>query len=149
MTAPTSWLLDTNILSEMMGSNPEPRVAGFLDEAAPQGIGLAAVTVWEILDGIGLLAPGKRRDDIADRFQGLLDDLFEDRLFDWTAVDARICARIMEDKRRKGEPLDSHLPDAMLAATAIRCDSVIVTRNESEFRNTGAKVANPWTRESR
>ena len=145
MTAPVSWLLDTNILSEMMRPNPEARVTEFLDEIAPAGIGLAAITVWEILNGIGRLNPGKRREDIAARFQGMLDDLFEDRVLDWTAVDARVCARIMEDKRRRGEPLDSHLPDAMLAGTAIRCGCTIVTRNESEFRNTGAKAINPWT----
>ena len=145
MTAPTSWLLDTNILSEMMRPNPESRVANFLDEIAPEGIGLAAITVWEILNGIGQLDPGKRRDDIAERFQRIVDVIFDDRIFDWTAADAEVCARIMEDKRRRGEPRDSHLPDAMLAGTAIRCGCVIVTRNESEFLNTGAKVVNPWT----
>ena len=145
MTAPTSWLLDTSILSEMMRPNPQPRIADFLDEIAPEGIGLAAITVWEILNGIGQLDSGKRRNDIADRFQRIVDDFFEDRIFDWTLADAETCARIMEDKRRRGEPLDSHLPDAMLAGTAIRCGCVIVTRNESEFVNTGAKVVNPWT----
>ncbi len=145
MTAPTSWLLDTSILSEMMRPNPQPRIADFLDEIAPEGIGLAVITVWEILNGIGQLDSGKRRNDIADRFQRIVDDFFEDRIFDWTLADAETCARIMEDKRRRGEPLDSHLPDAMLAGTAIRCGCVIVTRNESEFVNTGAKVVNPWT----
>lgn len=145
MTVPVSWLLDTNILSEMMRPNPEPRVANFLDEIAPDGIGLAVITVWEILNGIGQLDPGKRRDDIAERFQRIVGDIFENRVFDWTPADAEVCARIMEDKRRRGEPLDSHLPDAMLASTAIRSGCVIVTRNESEFLNTGAKVVNPWT----
>ena len=144
MTSPVAWLLDTNVLSEMMRSNPEPRVAGFLDRIAGEGIGLAAITVWEILNGIGHLDPGQRREDLAERFQGILDDFFEDRILDWTAADARACARIMEEKRRRGEPLDSHLPDAMLAGTAISNGLAIVTRNEREFRNTGAEVVNPW-----
>ena len=147
MTAPTAWLLDTNVLSEMMHPNPEPSVAGFLDEIAPEGIGLATITVWEILNGIGQLDSGRRREGIADRFQGMLNDIFEDRIFDWTAADAKVCARIMEDKRRRGEPLDSHLPDAMLAGTAVSRGLAIVTRNESEFRNTSAKAVNPWTEE--
>ena len=144
MTSPVAWLLDTNVLSEMMRPNPEPRVAGFLDRIAGEGIGLAAITVWEILNGIGHLDPGQRREDLAERFQGILDDFFEDRILDWTAADARACARIMEEKRRRGEPLDSHLPDAMLAGTAISNGLAIVTRNEREFRNTGAEVVNPW-----
>ncbi len=146
MTAPVSWLLDTNVLSEMMRPNPEPRVAGFLDEIASEGIGIATITIWEILNGIGQLDPGKRRNNVAEQFERLLDHIFEDRVFDWTVTDAEICARVMEAKRRRGEPL-SHLPDAMLAGTAIRCGCVIVTRNEKDFRNSGAKVVNPWTTE--
>ena len=149
MTAPTAWLLDTNVLSEMMRPNPEPCVAGFLDRIAADGIGLAAITVWEILNGIGRLTPGRRREDIAERFQGMLDDIFEDRIFDWTAADAQVCARIMEGKRRRGESLDSHLPDAMLAGTAVRHGLAIVTRNENAFRHTGAEAVNPWAEEPR
>ncbi len=145
MTAPTAWLLDTNVVSEMMRTRPEPRVAEFLDSIAAKGIGLAAITVWEILNGIGRLDPGQRREDLAERFQWLLDDFFEDRIFDWSIADARACALVMEKKRRRGESLDSHLPDAMLVGTALHHGLSIVTRNEQEFRNTGAKAVNPWS----
>ena len=144
MIPSVAWLLDTNVVSEMMRSNPEPRVAGFLDRIAGEGIGLAAITVWEILNGIGRLDSGQHREDLAERFQGILDDFFEGRILDWSAADARACTRIMEDKRRGGEPLDSHLPDAMLAGTAVSHGLTIVTRNEQEFRNTGAEIVNPW-----
>ena len=149
MTAPVSWLLDTNVVSEMMRPKPAQQVVGFLDAIAAEGIGLSSVTVWEILNGIGRLDHGQRREDIAERFQGLLDDIFEERVLDWTAADAQACARIMETKRRRGEPLDSHLPDAMIAGTAVRHGLTIVTRNESEFLNTGARAVNPWTRQPR
>ena len=145
MMARTTWLLDTNVVSEMMRRSPERRVMGFLDGIAADGLGLAAITVWEILNGIGRLEPGHRRDDLTERFQGMLDDLFEARVFDWTVADARACAVIMERKRRRGEPLDSHLPDAMIAGTAVRHGFGIVTRNEREFRHTGAETVNPWT----
>ena len=144
MNAPVGWLLDANVVSEMMRPHPEPCVAAFLDEIADQGIGLASITVWEILNGIGLLDSGRRRDALAERFQNLLDDLFDERIFDWTLDDARECARIMEEKRRRGEALEDHLPDAFLAATAARHGLTIVTRNASEFRNTGVEVVNPW-----
>ena len=100
MTAPVAWLLDTNTISEMMRPKPVPQVAKFLDRIAGEGIGLASITVWEILNGIGRLDPGRRRDDLVERFQGLLDELFEGRIFDWTLADAQACARIMEEKRR-------------------------------------------------
>lgn len=140
-----AWLLDANVVSEMMRPKPDERVVDFLDQIAEDGsIGLASITVWEILNGIGRLDPGRRRNELFDRLQDLLDDLFEKHVFDWTLADARSCAGIMEDKRRRGEPLDDHLADAFLAAIAVRLGSTVVTRNVSEFRNTGVGVVNPW-----
>ncbi len=144
MIAPLAWLIDTNVISEMMRSRPEPRVTTFLDSIADEGLGLASITVWEILDGLGRLDPGRRRNNLADRFLDLLEELFESRIIEWSLIDAHTCAQIMEDKRRHGEPLDDHLPDAFLAATAATRGLAIVTRNESEFRNTGVKTVNPW-----
>ena len=83
---------------------------------------------------------------MAERFQDLLDELFAQRIVDWTRDHARTCARIMEQKRRRGESLDDHLPDAFLAATAAHLGVAVVTRNTSQFRNTGAEVVDPWTR---
>ena len=145
MNAPIAWLLDANVVSEMMRPSPEPRVAAFLDGIAGEGIGLSAITVWEILNGIGRHAPGRRRNDLAERFRHLLDDLFEDCVVDWTLADAQACASLMEEKRRRGEPLDDHLPDAFLAAAAIRRGLAVATRNMSEFRHTGVEAVDPWT----
>ena len=145
MNIPLAWLLDTNIVSEMMRPYPEPRVAGFLDAIDAEGSCIAAITVWEIFNGIGRLEPGQRREDMLKRFQGMLVDIFDERVIDWTGTDARLCAHIMEEKRRRGEPLDSHLPAAMIAATAVHHGFALVTRNEGEFRHTGAKTVNPWS----
>ena len=139
-----SYLIDTNVVSEMMRPRPEPRVAGFLDSIADEGLGLASVTVWEVLDGIGRLDPGRRRRDLADRFQELLEVLFEDRIVEWSLADAKACAKIMEEKRRRGEPLNDHVPDAFLAAAATTRGLAIVTRNTGEFRNTGVETVDPW-----
>ena len=147
MTAPLAWLIDTNVVSEMMRPRPDPRVAAFLDSIADEGLGLSSVTVWEVLDGIGRINPGRRRRDLADRFQDLLDELFEDRIIDWSQADAQACARIMEDKRRRGEPLDDHVPDAFLAAAAATRGLAIVTRNTGEFRSTGIETVDPWAAE--
>ena len=144
MTAPLAWLLDTNVVSEMMRPRPEPRVAAFLDSVAREGLGLATVTIWEVLDGIGRLPAGRRRNTLAERFHDLLDELFEDRIVDWSLTDARACARIMEERRRRGEPLDDHVPDAFLAAAAASRGLAILTRNTGEFRNTGVDAVDPW-----
>ncbi|MDD9983399.1 MAG: PIN domain-containing protein [Gammaproteobacteria bacterium] len=125
----------------MMRPQPEPHVAAFLDAIEAEGIGLAPITVCEVLDVINRLASGRRRRGLADRFH----DLFENRIVEWTLADARACARIMKDKRRRGEALDDHVPDAFLAAAAATRGLAVVTRNTGEFRNTGVETVNPWT----
>lgn len=132
------WLPDTNVVSEMMQPSPEPRIAAYLDSIADEGVGLAAVTMWEILDGFGRPNPDRHRDDLIEQFQDLLDELFEDRIVDWTVADALACARIMEDKHRQGEPLDDHLPDAILASTAA-CPGLTI-----DTWNTGVEFVDPW-----
>lgn len=148
MSARVSWLLDTNVVSETMRPAPEPRVVYCIDRLAPFGIGLSSVTAWEAFNGIGLLEPGRRREDLARRFQRLLDDLFQGRVLPWTIDDARSCARIMETRRREGRPLDGSLPDAMLAGAALSRKIGIVTRNVNDFRNVGVKIVDPWTADS-
>ncbi len=51
----------------------------------------------------------------------------------------------MEEKRRRGEPLDDHIPDAFLAGAAATRGLTVVTRNTREFRNTGVTVVDPWS----
>ena len=128
----------------MMRRHPNPQVAQFLDSVADDGLHVSAITVWEVLNGIGRLDSPPRRRNLAARFEDVLNEIFENRILEWTAADARECARIMEEKRRRGEPLDKHLPDAMLGGTAVGRDLVVVTRNTRDFHNTGVEVVDPW-----
>jgi len=126
-----------------MRSQPDQRVIRLLSTIPPQHVGLSSVTVWEILNGIGQLEPGRQRTNLAERFHSALLGL-EDRVLDWTVDDARACADIMEARRRLGRPLDAQLPDALLAATAVRRGLTIITRNTRDFEGTGAQTVNPW-----
>ena len=88
-----AYLLDANVVSEMMRPIPEPRVAAVLDRIDEGAIGLASITIWEILDGVGRLEQGKRRDDLAERFQGVRRRRVRRAYFShWTVDDARTCA---------------------------------------------------------
>lgn len=48
-------ILDTNVISELMRPDPDMRVLGWLDEQAKGNIGITAISVTEILYGIGSL----------------------------------------------------------------------------------------------
>ena len=147
MTGPVVWLLDTNVVSEMMRPNPDPRVTAFLDANPREEMAISVVTVWEIEKGVGRVDPGRRREDLARRFRDTAEEFFGDRVLAWTGEDGRACARIMEIKRRRGESLDAQLPDAMIASIARRRGLAVVTRDTAEFRNTGVDVVNPWLTE--
>lgn len=140
------WLLDTNVVSELMETQPNVAVTEFVDEIYFEGIALAVISVYEILKGISLLEPGKKREDLTERFNYMLSRLFKNRIYDWTEEHAKVCVQIMEEKRRRGESLDDHLQDAMIASTAKFHGLTIVTRNEKDFRNTGVEIINPWLR---
>jgi len=143
VTSRLSWLLDTNVASELMRARTDRRVARFLSRIANEQVGLAAISVWEVLNGIRRLPAGRRRSALDTRCRNVLDS-YRDRVLPWTEDDARVCARIMEEKRRRGESLDAQLPDAFLAAVAVRRGLTIVTRNTRDFENTGARTVNPW-----
>lgn len=145
MTESPTCLLDTNVVSEMMKQAPDPTVSEFLDrELRREVLGLAVITVFEILNGIGRLPGGQRRDTIAAGFEGVLTHLFDNRIIAWDEAAARASAVIMEKRRRMGESLDDHFQDAMLAGIALNRNLKIVTRNDREFQNTGVTILNPW-----
>ena len=145
MTDSVTCLLDTNVVSELMKQRPDPVVSEYLDvKLKREVLGLAVITVFEILNGIGRLPAGRRRETIAAGFEGVLTTLFDDRIVSWGLSDAAACAEIMENRRRSGESLDDHFQDAMLAGTAFNRNLKIVTRNDGEFRNIGVTVLNPW-----
>ena len=129
MTAPLAWLINARVISEMMRRRLEPRVATDLDLITEEGLGFASITAWKIFDSIGRAPSSHRRDDLAGRSHGLLDELFKDRDVEWSLADACTRAQIPEGNRQRGEPLRCHAPDSFLAAAAAYCGLVALTRN--------------------
>lgn len=116
MTDTLVYLLDTNVLSEMMRPIPSGQVSDFLDRTRNEGHGISAVTVWEIEYGIRRLDDGKRRRDLKCMFDGVLAELFKNRIFPWEDQDAALCAEIMEGRRRADMRLVQTLDLAYLLA---------------------------------
>jgi predicted nucleic acid-binding protein len=139
------YLLDTNVVSELMRPEPSARVLDWIDAAGVSGLAIAAVTRWEIRYGLALLPEGKRRDELILRFDGFLAELLGAGVLDFTSSAAEACAEIMARKRALGEPLDDHLPDAMIAGTAAAAGFTVATRNRAEFRNCGLPLVDPWS----
>lgn len=139
----SGFLLDTNIISELVKPRPEPKVTRWIDETDESLLFLSVLTLGEIRKGIASLKDASRRvsletwldHDLALRFMSrilFIDQAVADR---WGRIAAAALAA------------NAPLPviDGLLAATAIQHNLTLVTRNTTDVAATAVAVFNPWT----
>jgi predicted nucleic acid-binding protein len=133
-----SYLLDTNMVSEVMKPAPEPSVLEWLEQNEDECF-LSAITVGEIERGIALLPTGRKKTRLQNAFQVFLQAT-EERVLSFDVAVARRWAALTGSAQRKGR----HLPvlDSMIEATALHWDLTIVSRNVSDFIE--AATFDPW-----
>ena len=136
------FLLDTCVVSEFARPRPAASVTGWLAAQREEDLYLSVLTLGEIQKGIAALADGRRQ----ARLQAWLDDdlqqRFGGRIVGITAQVALLWGRISGEAARRGRPVP--VIDALIAASASAIDATVVTRNESDLRNAGARTFNPW-----
>jgi predicted nucleic acid-binding protein len=138
----SGFLLDTNCISEVVRSKPEPRVLDWMQAADESLLYLSVLTLGEIRKGVAGLAQGKRRTHLETWLELDLQARFSGRIL---AIDAPIADRwglLAAEAKRKGRALSAI--DGLLAATALHHNLTIVSRNVSDFMHTHAAVLNPW-----
>ena len=140
----SGFLLDTNVLSELMREHPDADVRGWFAQNMRSAMSVSAVTLAEILTGIALLPAGKRRAALAIAAEQMFEQDFAGRCLAFDAVAARNYALIVADRTRRGLPISTE--DAQIAAIALAAGLTVVTRNTKDFENIdGLKLANPWS----
>jgi predicted nucleic acid-binding protein len=65
-------ILDTNVLSGLMRSTPDPLVVRWLDEQPAPSLWTTSVTLFEVRHGLLSLPAGRRRTQLQDAFEQLL-----------------------------------------------------------------------------
>jgi predicted nucleic acid-binding protein len=136
-------LLDTNVVSEVMRSQPEPAVIDWLNRADAAELYLSAVSVGEIEFGIDVLPDGRRKDDLRARFKQFLARAFAYRTLPFDDQAAQCYGPIMGARRRAGRPMPA--PDGQIAAIALARGMAVATRNVGDFSDCGVDLVNPWT----
>ena len=135
-------LLDTNVLSELMKSAPEPHALEWLDTLSPSECYLSAITKAEIELGIALLPEGKRKVDLKTAAELMFDE-FPDRCLSFNSTAASKYADIVAERTRIGRPIS--VEDAQIAAIAVTHEMLLATRNSSDFECIdGLTILNPW-----
>lgn len=136
------FILDTNVVSELVRATPHARVLSWIRLQRPTDLFLAAVTLGEIVRGVVRLPTSSRRSKLEAWVTELLPRQFAGRILAFDQQAAVIWGELMGTADRTGRPRAS--ADAQIAATAIRHDLVLVTRNMPDFKELISALVNPW-----
>lgn len=135
-------ILDTNVLSELMRSAPEPAVLAWLDEQAAESVWLTSITLFEARLGLALLPNGKRRRTLEDSFEQLLVHELEHRVLAFDAEAAAQAAKLGAARQQVGRVVD--VRDTQIAGIAMARRATLATRNLKHFDDLTTPVFNPW-----
>ena len=118
-----------------------PRVRERLSKQDRRALRITAITVAEILYGIGRLANGKRKtvlrtaaDDVFTRFAN--------DVLSFEIAAATVLPQIIDRRDRRGTPISGF--DAQIAAICRVHGASLATRNEKDFSDLGIELINPW-----
>lgn len=133
-----SYLLDTNVISEVRRSSPDPGVASWFEQAAGEDLFLSVLVVGEIRQGIERLrSRDAKQAEVFERWLELLHQDFQDRLLPVSAAVAEAWGKL-----NARSPLP--VIDSLLAATALVHGLTFVTRDTSKLEKTGVALLDPW-----
>ena len=138
----SGFLLDTNVISELVKPKPDDRLLRWIEETDESILFLSVLTLGEIRNGVQRLRSGLRRGRLESWLQTDLPSRFYGRIL---PVDAGIADRwgmLSAIAAAKGKPLP--VIDGLLAATALHHHLTLVTRNVSDVAGTGVPTLNPW-----
>lgn len=135
-------LLDTNVISEPLRRDPEPRVIEWIDAQALETLYLSAITVAELRSGIALLPPGKRRSALQENLEKQVLPLFTGRVLPFDLTCTRAYADLIAKTKNAGLAIAT--ANGFIAAIAITNSFAVATRDSSPFEAAGSAVINPW-----
>jgi hypothetical protein len=135
----SGWLLDTNIVSELLkGVRADRRVARWVDEADERSLHLSVITLGEIAKGIGLAeARGRDMRRQRDFLDCALPERFGDRILPFNAAAALVWGRLLQGLRGNREDERRLAIDAQIAATAEAASLGVCSRNVRDFTRLG------------
>ncbi len=122
------YLLDTNMISELMKPNPDKHVIAKMSEY--ENLIALPSTVWtELMFGVNTMPEGKRKDFV---FTKLVDDIQSTyNIIQYDNHAALIQADIRSRLQEIGTPVD--FPDTQIASIAVSNCMILVTRNTKHF----------------
>jgi len=135
-------ILDTNVLSALMRSAPEPAVVRWLDQQPAESVWITSITLFEVQLGLALLPKGRRRQALESAFASLLQEDLGNRVLDFDTAAAAAAAALAAARQAKGRPVD--MRDTQIAGIAVARRATLATRNVRHFEGLPVTVTDPW-----
>lgn len=135
-------LLDTCVLSEFKNLQPEKKVIHWMDSLDEEDLYISVVTIGEIQHGIERMPSSTRKNELSVWLNKDLIARFGQRILAIDLSTMLIWGALMAqtESRRKRMPVT----DGLIAATALKENLVLATRNVSDFSACGVRLINPW-----
>lgn len=138
----SGFLLNTNVVSELIKANPEPRVVSWINGTDESLLYLSVLTIGEIRKGINSLPRGHRRALLESWIGNDLALRFAQRIL---PIDFEIAERWgLLSAQAKATGVALPVIDGLIAATAMHHNLTFVTRNTKDVRVVGVNLFNPW-----
>jgi toxin FitB len=137
-----AFLLDTNVVSELIKPRPHPGVAAWVDAATESLLYLSVLTLGEIRKGIASLPQSGKRVALENWLNRDLSLRFSGRILPIDQPVADCWGRLAGEAAARGTPIP--VIDGLLAATALCHELTFVTRNIEDISVTRVSSFNPW-----
>ncbi len=135
------FLVDTNVFSEKLKRKPDTTVVQWLlDNEA--NLFVSTITIAEIRRGIERLPDGQRREDF-QAWLALIGHTMKGSVLGFNRSVADVWGQMQGKLDAEGVRLSPF--DGLIAATAIRYDLVVVTRNTHDFDKAPVRLLNPFS----
>ena len=134
-------VVDTNVWSETVRPDPDPRVLAWMRTNAAE-LRMPALVVHELRYGLAILPDGRRRADLAERIEAMLARLAS-RVLPYDAEVAAAHAHLRATARASGR--EPSAQDGQIAAHAAHASAPLATRNVRDFAGLGIELVDPWT----
>ena len=133
-----SFLLDTNVLSEVTRPQPDRKVLTWLSKNVNQSY-VSVLSMGEIWNGVESLPKGRRRTNYENWFLEQTED-FKDRIISLELSVVIEWGTYSADQAKAGHKVG--VIDSLIAATALAHNLTLATRNIRDFPN--VSTLNPW-----
>lgn len=138
------YILDTNIISELIRPKPDNNVIEWVKHQPLDHLYTTAISKAELYYGIQLQSDGKRKVQLLNAINEIFQYGLNSRVLGFDSRSAEYFPDIALARRLAGQPIST--ADAQIAAISKQYQMLLITRNINDFTGCGIELLNPFSK---